>query len=246
MNLLSYQTLVESPFVIVNIGGYTFGHCSKISDRSRLGETLRVTYPNFMQSLNVIKINGTVNTYTIKMVYAIKQGDDPNLLERIFSTVSSNRKILISYGDWESPSFIYKEEEALLTKVQSDVDFSGATITYTLSCVSSTMALKSGKFDFPMRVAKPSDVIREMLSNKRYGLSDIFYGMRDMTNIEKQGLILGDDKSVTIEAQHGISTLDYLNYLVGCMQPSTMTSHSPISSTRYYLSIVDDIRNAFG
>ena len=246
MNLLSYQTLVESPFIIVNIGGYTFGHCSKVEYRSRLGETMKVTYPNFMQSLNAIKINGTVNTYTIKMVYAIKQGDDPNLLEKVFSSVSSDRKITISYGDWESPSFIYKEEVALITKVQSDVNFSGSTITYTISCVSQTLALKSGKFDFPMRVAKPSDVIKSLLKNRKYGLKDIFYGMKDMQSIKKYGLIEGDDKMVVIEAKHGVTTLDYLNYLVNCMRPSSDTSDDPVQGARYYLSIVDDIRNAFG
>lgn len=246
MNLLSYQTLVESPFIIVNIGGYTFGHCSKVENRSRFSETMKVTYPNFMQSLNAIKINGTVNTYTIKMVYAIKQGDDPNLLEKVFSTVSSDRKITISYGDWESPSFIYKEEVALITKVQSDVNFSGSTITYTISCVSQTLKLKAGKFDFPMRIDKPSDVIKYLLKNKKFGLTDIFYGMKDMKDIKKYGLIEGDDKAVVIEAKHGMTTLDYLNFLVGCMQPSSHTSDDPIQGTRYYLSIVDDIKNALG
>ena len=246
MNLLSYQTLVESPFIIVKIGNYTFGNCSKVEDRDRFVRTLKVTYPNYMQSLNVVKVNGAVNTYTIKMVYAISQGDDPNLLERVFSSVSASRKITISYGDWESPSFIYKEEEAIITKVQSSVDFSGAKITYTLTCVSDAFALQASYFDFPARDAKPSDVIKELLYRRNYGMLDIFYGMTDKNKVTKNNLILGDDKKVTIEAKRHINIIDYLNYLVSCMSSSSDTTSSPIRSDRYYLSIVDDISGELG
>jgi len=43
-------------------------------------------------------------------------GDDPNFIDKILSTVGYG-KIKISYGDYASPSFIYKEEEAIITKV---------------------------------------------------------------------------------------------------------------------------------
>lgn len=245
MNLLSFQTRVESPFIIVKIGNYTFGHCQK-SEQGRFDKTIKVTYPNFMQSMNVVKVNGTVNNYTIRMVYAVTSGDDPNLLEKVFSSVSSDRKLTISYGDWESPSFIYREEEALITKVQSSVDFSGSRITYTISCVSDAYALQSSYFDFPAREAKPSDVIREILYKRNYGVLDIFYGMRDKTAVEQMGLILGDDKQVHIEAKSHVNILDYLNYLVSCMSASSNTTESPIKSSRYYLNIVDDTKGELG
>ena len=46
------------------------------------------------------------------MVYGITQNDDPNMLEKVFSSVSKSRKITLQYGDWSIPTYIYKEEEA--------------------------------------------------------------------------------------------------------------------------------------
>ena len=117
MNLLSVQTLVESPFIIVKIGDYTFGAWDRKKDVNQYGVTYSVTYPNYMQSLNVVKVNGAVNTYTLRMVYAVTAGDDPNLLERVFGTIADTRELYISYGDYASPTFIYKEEEAIVSKV---------------------------------------------------------------------------------------------------------------------------------
>ena len=61
-NLTSVETLVESPFIIATIGGVTFG---SYSAQHTYGSAVKVTYPNYMTSLSVQKINGTVNTYTI-------------------------------------------------------------------------------------------------------------------------------------------------------------------------------------
>lgn len=241
MNLLSVQTLVESPFVIVKIGKYTFGSCSRIEDRGKLSSVLQVTFPNYMQSISIVKVNGQVNTYTIGMVYQITQDDDPNMLEKVFSSVSTTRAITISYGDWSSPAFIYRNEEAIITKVQSSVDFSGSKITYTISAVSGSVALKSNYFDFVRRVAKPSDVIKELLmNNQTYQLKTIFYGMKDDSLVKKYNLIPGNDKQVTIEAKQHISVLDYLNYLVSCMSPAYENNDEYLKSYKYYLGIYDD------
>ena len=102
-DLLSYPSLVESPFIIVEIGGYTFGAYSD-SGYKLNGQ---VTYPNFMSQINIVKINGQVNTYTIKMIYQITKGDDPNMLDAIFCIYNDKygwQKIKISYGDWSCPS----------------------------------------------------------------------------------------------------------------------------------------------
>lgn len=261
MNLLSVQTLVESPFVIVKIGDYTFGSCARVEDRSRFGTTLKVTFPNYMQSISIVKVNGQVNTYTIGMVYQITQNDDPNMLEKVFSSVSGTRQITISYGDWASPAFIYKNEEAIITKVQSTVDFGGSKINYTISAVSGSVALKSNYFDFPKRNAKPSDVIKELLmNNQTYQLKNIFYGMKDNALVKKYNLIPGNDKQVIIESKQHVSVLDYLNYLVSCMSPSYENAKTNVlvaptyknekavaniddkylKSYKYYLGIYDD------
>ena len=100
-SIVSTQNRVEAPFIIATIGGYTFGHCSDMSMRN----SMNVTFPNFMDSINIVKVNGAVNTYSLKMIYGITENDDPNLLEKVFSSVSTSRSIKLSYGDCSTPTF---------------------------------------------------------------------------------------------------------------------------------------------
>ena len=65
MNLLSAPSLVESPFIIAKIGDYTFGAFSSKLHKNRYGNDISVNYPNFMKSISIIKVNGTVNLYTL-------------------------------------------------------------------------------------------------------------------------------------------------------------------------------------
>lgn len=237
MNLLSTPSLVESPFIIVKIGKYTFGHC----DKKYINEmSTKVTFPNFMKSISIVKVNGAVNTYIIQMEYGITQNDDPNMLDKVFGSVANTRKITISYGDWSSPSFIYREEEAIITKVTSGVDFSSSRITYNISCTSSSLALRAGSYNFPAYSSKkPSEVIWSLLKNRSYGLYDIFYGMRKESDVKKLGLIAGDDRPVKIEAKQKINVVDYLNYLVNCMTSLSDTGNTEMKNSAYHLTIVD-------
>ena len=87
LDLLSNMNRVETPFIIAEFGGASFGvyqTSSKniVGSNNSLANTVGVMYPNFMKSLQVTKINGTINTYTLQMIYQIREGDDPNLLER--------------------------------------------------------------------------------------------------------------------------------------------------------------------
>ena len=109
-SLVSAQNNVESPFVIVKIGQYTFGHCAK-NYKNALQTQFSITYPNYIDSLNIVKVNGAVNTYVLQMTYAITETDDPNRLEKVFSSISKSRLIKLTYGDWNAPAYIYKEEE---------------------------------------------------------------------------------------------------------------------------------------
>ena len=84
-SIVSTQNRVESPFIILKIGNYTFGHCSDMSKRSSMQQTLKVTFPNYMQSLNIVKINGTVNlpiTSTIPLNNAKKASPSPFKIPR--------------------------------------------------------------------------------------------------------------------------------------------------------------------
>lgn len=242
MNLLSYETFVETPFIIVKIGAYTFGAYKKNAQYDTNGAKYTVTYPNYMESLSVTKINGAINTYTINIIYPISKGDDPNLIEKILSSVSETRQIYISYGDWSSPSFIYRDEKAIITNVTSNVNFAGGTISYVIKCTSDALSLKSQVYDFPKRHAKPSSLIIEIFYNKQFGLQDIFKGMSTIEIVNK--LIDRDDKEVDIPAKTQMNILDYLNFLVNCME-SLSNTEAALNNAIYQLSIIDDIKNEY-
>ena len=244
-SIVSDQNRVESPFINVKIGKYTFGACSDMSGRKRMEQVLKVTYPNYMQAVNIVKVNGAVNTYNLRMEYGITEVDDPNMLEKVFSSVSKSREIQLSYGDWNAPAFIYKEETAIITKVASNVDFNNSKIIYTVTCVSSALSLKAGNFSFGARTAKPSDVLIELLKNEAYGLSTIFTGMRNITKVGLNSLIARDDKKVKIEAKDSINILDYIAYLVNCMVDQN-DSGGTLKKANYFWAVYDDINNEFG
>lgn len=249
IDLLASTSRVETPFIYVTIGDYTFGKYQKeirnVVGNNETGKRMVVTYPNYMQSLSIDKLNGQLNRYTLIMKYAISFGDDPNLLEKVFSTTKNTRTLKISYGDLSVPSFIYKEEEALITDIQSQVDLSSSSITYTISCQSKALAYQAGNLSFPRRFAKPSDVIKEILYDKRYGLLDVFTGMIDREKVLAKNLIAGDDQAVQIEAKQYINILDYLNYLVSCMSSVRDQANTILKTAKYVLTISDDITNNF-
>lgn len=247
IKLNSVPTLVESPFIIVTIGKYTLGSYTGNKTTASLGMLAQVNFPNFVNSLNITKVNGTVNTYTIGIVYQIAPGDDPNLIDKIFSSVSATRRLSLSYGDWRNPASIYKEETALITNVTSSLDMSASKITYTVQCVSDAMSLASAVYDFPAREAKPSDIIKEMLKDVGYGLLTVFKGMVDFQRVITNGLIASNDKKVKIEARQNMNIIEYLNFLVGAMTSVDSESKDTIiQSGNYYLAIHDDITNALG
>lgn len=251
LNLLSTTSRVETPFITVKIGGQSFGVYDKkvqsIVDENGFSKKVTMTYPNYMKSLTVTKLNGQVNTYTIVMEYAIRSGDDPNFLDKIFSVASKDRKIIISYGDLSSPTFAFREEVATMTDVKSSFDLAGSRIIYTISCTSEALSLTAGTYFFPQRNAKPSDVLKEILYDNRYGMLEVFYGMRDKDLVNQRGLIAVDDKKVTIKSKSNITVLDYILYLVSCMTSATTTnSQSLVQGSKYILTVIDDFSGEFG
>lgn len=243
-NLISIPTLVESPFIYVTIGKYTFG----LPTKTKTGDGgMIVDYPNFMNSLTVVKVNGEVNTYQLRMTYQIKQGDDPNLIDNILSSISSTRIITISYGDWCSPGNIYKEEEVLITNVKSNIEFSQSRISYDIAGVSKALNLMSQITNFPApgpAVEKPSNILIRMINDPRYGISKNFSGMSNLKKVLQKNLIASDDKPVKIEAKNHISVYEYINYLVDCMIPNNTAGTT--GKAYYALSIIDDNKNEMG
>lgn len=239
------DNVVESPFIIMDIGGFTFGKCAKAGDASKLGSTFKITYPNFMKSLNIVKVNGSLNQYTINLEYAITQYDDPNLIDQVLATVSDTRKLKLTYGDWMMPAYIYREEEAIITKVTSNVDMASSRISYTINATSTALSLNSGSQTFPAKNTKPSDELKSLIKNNTSGISQILYGMRDMGKVISNNLIASNDKKVQLMSKT-CSTLNYISYLVNSMQNNNDSSNAAVGGSTYFLTIHDDNKNMLG
>lgn len=241
-SLLSSQARIQAPWVKVTIGQYSFGVFdkqlkSKVATNDGFYSTYNLQYPNYIQSLSIVKINGQVNQYTLQIVYPVRPNDDPNFFEKVFSSVSSTRKIVFSYGDATMPSYVYKDEEAVITKVSQQFNLEQSTISYTVNAVSSTIVGKTGAYNFMFSGNyKPSDLIKKIFKNTTYGLRSIFTGMND-SNLNN--LIAGDDKAVKIIPQLKTTPLDYITYLVSCMLPAGSNTDN-LSNEIYILTIHDD------
>jgi len=230
LNLMSNLNRVETPFINVRIGAYLFGAYEKINRESKVDEygAYRINgirFPNFMTNLSIQKINGQVNKYNISMVYAITDKDDPNFFEKVFSSISQTRKIVLSYGDMQIPNYCFREEEAMITTVKSNINVNSNTISYTINAISSANLLDIGTYPyFPERKnTKPSSMIKELLTDSTFNLLSIFTGMRNGLTLKGIPLIPENDLPTTIESKTNISVLDYLKYLVTLMKPVEST-----------------------
>lgn len=240
-SLLSSQARIQVPWVKVTIGDYTFGVFDEKTkswgkDNAGFFQSFQIQYPQYIKALEVTKINGQVNKYTLSIDYPVTQYDDPNFFEKIFSNVSRSRKIIFTYGDAETPAYVYKNEEAIITKVQQRFDLAGSTISYTVQAVSSAALTTDGSITMPSPgvPVKPSDEIKKLFRNNK-SLQNTFTGM-NMAKLD--ALIAGDDKPVNIETKQNISAIDYINYLAGCMVPAG--SGPGLSKEIYVMTIHDD------
>lgn len=243
-SLLGSLTRVVTPFIKVTIGSYVFGIYDKVEGSKKDGDglfyqTAKITYPNYLQSLTVQKINGQVNEYTLNLTYPVRYGEDPNFFEKVFSSVSKTRKIVFSYGDMSMPTYIYKNEEAIITDISSNFNLSAGTISYVVQAVSSAKLGYSGCYTFnfdPNKEYKPSEQIRRILNDPQYGLKDLFYGMTNDESVRRLNLIPSTDKLVKLQTKENVSALEELNYLVSCMVPD-----SSMFPAFYILTIHDEI-----
>lgn len=251
ISLLGSFARVSVPYIKVQIGDHIFGVYqkteSKLKDSDGFYKSTKIVYPNYIKSLKINKINGQVNQYDLQLQYPVTANDDPNFFEKVFSSVSKSRKILFSYGDMSLPTLVYKEEQAIITKITTAFNIKSSVITYTISAVSSAVLAKSGVYTFiNNEPKKPSDEIKKILYNKNYGLQEIFIGMNNKSLVENAGLIASDDKVVELETKTNISALDYILYLVSCMIPASASATSVKQSGIYVLNIVDDLTGTFG
>lgn len=238
-NLVSIPTLVESPFIILTVGGHTFGSYS--------GDNIsNVEYPNYMKGMSIDKINGTVNTYTINISYQVGIGEDPNVLDRIFSKATNDRKFTLKYGDWCAPKQIYKEETGVITNITTQLNLQSGSIDYVIECVSDAIGLTAETHDFPGVTDTGSNVLKNLLSNQRYGLQSVFTGMQNINTVISNNLIASNDKTIKLMPQNNMTVLEYMTYVVGSMTSSSYTDTSKLPESNYYLTIHDDINNQYG
>ena len=240
LSLLSSQTRVEVPFVKVQIGDYTFGvyQKTKIVDGFDYG-SVGIQFPNYVKSLQVKKINGKVNVYALNLSYAITENTDPNFFDKVFSSVAKTRKMKLSYGDITMPSFLYKDEEVVITKITQQINVKSPIIEYSVSAVSNAFLSTQGSYTFPEEYNQPSYVIERLLRDDYYGLKELFTGMKDINLVNSYNLIPHDDAPVEIDFKENISILEYLAYLVNCMRPRDTTINSLQQGTVYVLNIID-------
>lgn len=249
-SLLSTTSRVAVPFVKVTIGDYTFGAFTKetrqVIENNRIYKEANIQYPQFIKSLTVKKINGKINVYTLNFVYPITADSDPNFFEKVFSSDSETRKIIFSYGDLTTPTYLYKNEEGVITKVNNSFDMGSAVMNYTVTAISSSIMTMVGDFEFrSFHYTKPSDVLKWLVRQPKYGLRDIFTGMKN--NEELEMLIPGTDKNIIIDAKT-CSVFEYINYLVDSMIPIESTPSQPgiINNKHYVIIFNDDIAGKYG
>jgi hypothetical protein len=247
IDLLSNMARVQVPWVKITIGDvYTFGVFDAETRSLMADETksyikaFNVQYPNFIRNLKITKINGQVNKYSLGISYAITQFDDPNFFEKVLSASSKGRKIVFSYGDISQPGFLYREEEAIITKVGQTFTLDASRIDYTIEAVSvaSLKVSGAGNHISSGKKVKPSDEIKKLFKTET-SLQNMFTGMKAA---DLDQFVAGDDKAVELEDKEDIGALDYLNYLVSCMQP--VDSPEGLPTANYILTIHDNSANS--
>ena len=228
--------LIQSPFVELTLGGYTIGSYKGSDDE----------YPNHIMRMEVDKINGEINRYTINLVHQIRAGEDPNILDKLFSKVRYN-KIQIRYGDCAS-ELTFKDVEAVITNVVDNRDYANSKITYTVYATSTCNYITGVQLDFPGITDKPSNVIQSLLYNKgeiSQALVSVFPGMTDRNVVNSNNYIPSNDTVLHIDAQSNTTVLDYIKYLTGCMSNATNSLDSVLRNSTYYLTYEDDINGSY-
>ena len=211
---------IEVPFIEMTLGGHTFGL------RSADG------YPNYINGLNVVRTNGSMNEYTLNLVHQVSPGRNPNFIDELLAANSYN-KIQIKYGDANS-NVVFIDSSALLTGSSVKFDFASSQISYAVRATSSVITTATHKLNYPAITDKPSNVIRTLINNSATGLAEAFPKMRDANFVSQNNLIPNNDSVVSLEGVSNINSLNYLKQLVAAMTSTTSTSST------YYLILQDD------
>ena len=231
------HAMVESPFVEVDFAGTVIGTYKNSVD----------DFPDHISRLEVEKVNGEINKYTFELTHQIRAGEDPNLIDKIIAKVRYTF-IRVRYGDFNS-NVIYGDERAIITNVSMNRNYAASKISYTILATSAGEFITSHKLNFPARTEKPSTVINELFyknSQTSNLLLDAFPGMKNASLVSSNNLIPTNDAKLNIDAKTNINTIEYVNYLVGCMSSVTNGVNDIIRGSSYYVSYENDFMNQLG
>lgn len=231
------HAMVESPFVEVDFAGTMIGTYKNSVD----------DFPDHISRLEVEKVNGEINKYTFELTHQIRAGEDPNLIDKIIAKVRYTF-IRIRYGDFNS-NVIYGDERAIITNVSMNRNYAASKISYTILATSAGEFITSHKLNFPARTEKPSTIINELFyknSQTSNLLLDAFPGMKNASLVSSNNLIPTNDAKLNIDAKTNINTIEYVNYLVGCMSSVTNGVNDIIRGSSYYVSYENDFMNQLG
>lgn len=224
-NLTSYPTLVQAPYIELDLNGVTIGGYNNDADK----------YPNHLISMDIDKVNGRINNYTINIVHQIRAGEDPNLIDTLLSRTGYRNKVKIKYGDSAYSSF-FKEEEAYIIDVTHTDNVSSASINYTIKAISSVGSIQSATYQFSSVMDKPSNQIIKLLyenASTSVELLGILEGMRNKSEALGKNLIPQDDDVISIPGLKDASLIDRITQLVSKMRDSKNPS------TTYTLTYID-------
>lgn len=231
------HAMVESPFVEVDFAGTVIGTYKNSVD----------DFPDHISRLEVEKVNGEINKYAFELTHQIRAGEDPNLIDKIIAKVRYTF-IRIRYGDFNS-NVIYGDERAIITNVSMNRNYATSKISYTILATSAGEFITSHKLNFPARTEKPSTIINELFyknSQTSNLLLDSFPGMRNASLVSSNNLIPTNDARLNIDAKTNVNTIEYINYLVGCMSSVANDVNDVIRSSSYYVSYENDFMNQLG
>ena len=229
-NLPVLSVAVEAPYFELDIGGVKFGgyHNNKI--------------PNYVRSMTIKKVNGSINEYSISLIHQVRPGDNPNYIDNILSATGYNY-ITVKYGD-ASTGQIFNDYKALITNVAQTFDFTNCNIIYNISATSIAAESAATRYNFSEFTGKVSDRIRWLLYESATNLIDVFPGMSNRYEVEKQGLIPVNDAIVTIGSQVSVTAVNYLLTLVERMENSSTSVDAETTKSIYRLTVQDSTRGS--
>ena len=230
-NLFSLNNYVQAPVIVASFNGVTIGGYGNSADK----------YPNYVNSLQVEKINGRINTYTLGLSHQIRYGEDPNLIDKLLGRAGYVNKLKLTYGDGSTGQY-YKEDEAIILDCKQSENVQANIINYTVTAKSASYVIGNVNKDFPSQVGKPSTMIYDLLYSNSATSNELkksFPGMANRSIVAKSGLIPNADAPVQVGGMTG-NALQRLSQLVACMK-------NPTDPTVIYtIAFYDDVDNKFG